>query len=71
MRCGAPKHLLSCNLKSAVGVKRATQSEAALHIPLHKASGVLPSPLVLSPLAGYKGQRIKRRLNGDEQTNCS
>ena len=71
MRCGASKHLLSCSLKSAVGVKRATQSEAALHISLRTASGVLPSPLAVPPTAGYRGQRIKRRLNGNEQTNCS
>lgn len=58
MRCGAPKsHLLSCSLCRAVGVKRATQSEAALPISPRNTGGVLPRPPVI---AGYKGQRIKR-----------
>ena len=71
MRCGALKHLLSCNLTSPVGVKRATDSEAAHPISPRTASGVLPRPLAMPPIAGYKGQRIRRRLNGNKKSNCA
>ncbi len=63
-RCGAPKQLqLSSHL--AVGVKRATLSEAATpQFSPRGGSGVLPRPL--PSLAGYKGERIKRFKGGNK-----
>jgi len=67
MRCGAPRsHLSSYSVHHVVGVKRATQSEAANPIYSCEAGGVLPRPPAEQKLAGYKGARLKRKggMNG-------
>ncbi len=68
MRCGAPdnSHSTSCIIQLAVGVKRATPSEAAAPFSPLRGGEVLPSSSPAHVLAGYRGGRIRRYRKGED-----
>lgn len=63
MRCGDPVFCKAPQRKTA-GFKRATASEAATYNSSLRTDGTPPRPSVPS-LAGYKNQRLSRRINGE------